>query len=73
VEQQDVERIARTTLKDLGVSAAWLTIAPAESRPGQWRIDVAGTRPARLTITCSDGSTPAWVRSQILEQYLAQT
>ena len=73
MDQADVERIARATLKELGVFGATLTIA-ADSQPGQWRIDIKGGHgPGRLKIRCGQGSSPQWVREQIFEQYLAQS
>ena len=41
VDQHDVERIARATLRELGVVGAVLTVVP-ETQPGQWRIDIRG-------------------------------
>jgi hypothetical protein len=73
VDQHDVERIARATLRELGVVGAVLTIAP-DIQPGQWRIDIAGTQgPGRLRIKCGEGSTAQWVRQQIFEQYTSQS
>ena len=73
VEQHDVERIARATLRELGVVGATLVIAP-EMQPGQWRIEIQGTHgPGRLRIKCGAGTTPQWVRQQIFEQYTAQS
>ncbi len=73
MEQQDVERIARATLKELCVFGVVLTIA-AESEPGHYRIDIQGGHgPARLKIRCGAGSSAQWVRDQIFEQYLAQS
>jgi hypothetical protein len=73
VEQQDLERIARTVLKELGVTAPDLLIAPVEGQPGQWRIDIRGNRngPNTLKIRCGTGTTPQWVREQIFNQYTA--
>jgi uncharacterized protein (UPF0128 family) len=73
VEQQDVERIARATLKDLGVFGADLTVARVEGQPGTFRIDVHerhATVP--LSINCGKGTSPQWVREQIFEQYRAR-
>ena len=54
VEQHDVERIARATLRELGVVGATLVIAP-EMQPGQWRIEIQGTHgPGRLRIKCGE-------------------
>jgi hypothetical protein len=72
VDQHDVERIARATLRELGVVGAVLTIAP-DTQPGQWRIDIKGAHgPERLKIKCGEGTTAQWVRQQIFEQYTAQ-
>ncbi len=73
MEQQELERIVRATLKELGVTAAALTIAPMDGQSGRWSIDIGGSRSAgRLKITCGPGSTALWVRQQIFDQYLAQ-
>lgn len=73
MDRQDVERIARATLKELGLPKADLTIAQVEGQPGQWRIDIHGNRqgPGTLRIKCGEGSSPQWVRSQIFDQYTA--
>lgn len=73
MDLQDVERIARATLKELGLPRADLTIAPVEGHPGQWRIDIHGDPqgPGTLKITCGVGSSPQWVRNQIFDQYTA--
>lgn len=70
MEQQDVERIARATLKELGVIGVEMSVAPVEGQPDAWRIDLRGSR--ALKIKCGRGSSPQWVRDQIFEQYLAQ-
>ena len=73
VDQQDVERIARSTLRELGVIGAVVTIAP-ESQAGHWRIDIqGGNGPGQLRIKCGQGSTAQWVRQQIFDQYNAQS
>ena len=66
MEQQDVERIARATLKELGLPKAEVTIAPVEGQPGHWRIDIQGRSP--LKIRCGAGSSAQWVRDQIFDQ-----
>jgi hypothetical protein len=68
--QQDLERIARATLKEFGISTAELTILPVEGQPDQWRIEMPGVQ--GIKIKCGKGSSPQWVREQIFEQYLAQ-
>lgn len=69
VDQQDVERIARQALKELGATPSAVTVVPG-AQPGTFRIDFGGTR--ALTVRCGAGSTAQWVRSQIVDQYLAR-
>ena len=71
MNQDDVERIARTALKDLGADLSKLSVQPVDGRPGQWRIDIRGAGKP-MTITCGTGSSAQWVREQICEKYLAQ-
>jgi hypothetical protein len=70
LNQQDVERIARKALKELGVSTTTVTVVAAGSQPGVWRIEYGGDRP--LNIKCGRGSTAQWVRTQIFDQYLSR-
>ena len=69
MEQQDVERITRATLKELGLAAPDLTIHL--DAPGHWRVDIRGNvnGPSTLKIRCGEGSTAQWVRTQIFDQY----
>jgi hypothetical protein len=69
VEQQDVERIARRALKELGVTSSDSITVHAGAQPDVWQIAV-GDR--TLKIACGRGTTPQWVRQQIVEQYLAR-
>jgi hypothetical protein len=73
VEQQDVERIARAALKELGVFGAEVKITADDAHPGQWRIEIQGNRLSQLRIKCGQGTTAQWVRQQIFEQYLGQS
>ena len=68
MEQQDVERIARAALRELGLPKAQLTIAPIAGKPGYWDINIQG-HPPSLKIRCGKGSSPQWVRDQIFDQY----
>jgi hypothetical protein len=70
LSQQDVERIARKALKELGVSVSTVTAVPTGAEPGGWRIEYGGDRP--ITIKCGRGSTAQWVRTQIFDQYLGR-
>jgi hypothetical protein len=72
LNQQDVERIARIALKELGAPSTDFTIAPLDGKPGHFRLDVKTQHgPGSLKIRCSDGTTAQWVREQIFEQYNA--
>jgi hypothetical protein len=68
MEQQDVERIARAALRELGLPRPELTIAPIAGRPGYWNISIRG-RAESLKIRCGQGSSAQWVRDQIFDQY----
>ena len=68
MEQQDVERIARVALRELGVGGPDVTIV-ADGQPGHWLINVRGSQgPNRLKIRCGQGSSAQWVRDQIFDQ-----
>jgi hypothetical protein len=70
MDQQDIERIARAAIRELGQSSALMTIAQVEGQPGHWRIDLHNTSHGTgvLKIKCSPGTTPQWVREQIIDQ-----
>ena len=70
MDQQDIERIARIAIKELGESSARMTIAPVAGQPGQGRIDLHNPSrgPGTLKIKCSEGTTAQWVREQIFDQ-----
>lgn len=70
MERQDLERIARAALKELGVPNADLTLTEDGQRPGVWCIDLRGAQgPTQLTIRCSQGTSPQFVREQVFEQF----
>lgn len=71
LDQQEIERIARAALRELGVVRAELRVQP-DGPPGRWRIDIAGPQngPGTLRVTCGKGSSPQWLRDQIFAQYM---
>jgi hypothetical protein len=74
VERQDVERIARAALRELGASGPEQAEVTEDDRPGHWRIAFDGSHGrAHLRIKGGPGTTPQWIREQIFQQYLAQT
>ncbi len=68
MQPQDLERIARTALRELGVGEPPLTITP-DGHPDRWRLDVGGSDPATLTIRAGSGTTASHVREQIINQF----
>lgn len=69
MDQQDLERIARKALQELGVTATALSVVPA-AQPGVWSIEFGGER--AIKVKCGRGTTPQWVREQIFEQFLSR-
>lgn len=68
MQAQDVERIAKIALRELGAGDAPLTVT-ADSQPDRWRIVVGGTDPATLLIRAGAGTTPQFVREQVVTQF----
>jgi hypothetical protein len=69
VERQELERIARAALKELGVPNAELTVTEDSQRPGHWCLDLRGAERRQLRIRCSAGTSPQFVREQVFEQF----
>lgn len=69
MERQDLERIARAALHDLGVPNADVTVTEDTERPGLWCIDLRGAEQRQLRIRCSQGTSPQFVREQVFEQF----
>ena len=68
MQAQDLERIAKLALRELGVGDAPVTVT-ADSQPDRWRIVVGGNDPATMTIRAGSGTTPQFVREQIFNQF----
>ena len=71
MDQHDLERIARATLRELGLVSPELTITPVAGQPGTWRLDIRehGQAPTAIQVKCGLGSTAGWVREQIFQQF----
>ena len=65
---EDLERIAKKALRELGVGDPPLTIT-ADGQPDRWRLSVGGSDPATLTIRAGSGTTPGYIREQIFNQF----
>lgn len=68
MEAQDLERIAKLALRELGAGDPPVTIS-ADSRPDRWRIVIGGNDPVTLTIRAGSGTTAQYVREQIFTQF----
>jgi hypothetical protein len=68
MQVQDLERIARLALRELGAGDPPVTISP-DGQPDRWRVEIGGSDPARLTIRAGAGTTPGHVREQIFNQF----
>jgi hypothetical protein len=68
MQPQDLERIAKKALRELGVGDAPLTIS-ADAVPNRWRLKIGGSHPATLTIRAGDGTTANHIREQIFNQF----
>lgn len=68
MEQQDLERIARHALRELGALTGAIRISPAAGQADRWRIVVDGPMPLDLTVKAGRGTSPQHVRDQIFEQ-----
>ena len=68
MEPQEVERIARLALRELGAGNVALSVE-ADQQPGRWRIVVAGPMASTLVVRAGRGTTPQYVREQIYDQW----
>jgi len=68
MQPQDLERIAKTALRELGAGDPPLTIT-ADTQPDRWRLKVGGSDPATLIIRAGSGTTANHIREQIFNQF----
>ncbi|HEX9367280.1 MAG TPA: hypothetical protein VF921_11660 [Vicinamibacterales bacterium] len=71
MQPQDLERIAKTALRELGAGEPPLTIT-AGGQPDRWLVNVGGRNPATLTIRAGSGTTANHIREQIFDQFSAR-
>ena len=71
MQLQDLERIAKAVLRELGAGDSPLRITP-EAQPDCWRIEVGGPDARTLTVRAGSGTTPQFVREQIFTQFVAR-
>jgi hypothetical protein len=68
MQPQDLERIAKLALRELGAGEPPLTITP-DGLPDRWRLSIGGSDPTTLTIRAGRGTTPNHIREQIFNQF----
>ena len=68
MEPQDLERITKVVLRELGAGDAPVSVT-ADGQPDRWRIEVGGRDPATLKIRAGSGTTPQFIREQIFNQF----
>jgi hypothetical protein len=68
MQPQDLERIARTVLRELGAGDPPVTIT-ADGLPDRWLLSVGGRNPATLMIRAGTGTTANYIREQIFSQF----
>jgi len=68
---QDLERIAKAALRELGAGDPPLVICQ-DSQTDRWRVEVGGSDPLTLTIRAGSGTTPNYIREQIFNQFAAR-
>jgi hypothetical protein len=67
MDAQDLERIARLALRELGAGDVVLTIEA--DQPDRWRINIAGSQAPTLLVRAGRGTTAQYVREQIYDQW----
>lgn len=71
MDAQDLERIAKIVLRELGAGDPPVRVSAGE-QPDRWRVEVGGSDPATLSIRAGSGTTPQFVREQIFNQLAAR-
>ena len=71
MQPQDLERIAKAALRELGAGDPPLVITP-DTQTDRWRVQVGGSDPLTLTIRAGSGTTPNFIREQIFNQFAAR-
>jgi hypothetical protein len=69
MDTKALERIAKRALRELGAGDVPLTITADGTQPDRWRLAIGGSIQTTLTIRAGAGTTPQFVREQIVEQF----
>jgi hypothetical protein len=68
MQPQDLERIAKLALRELGAGDPPVTVS-ADGRPDHWRLAIGGNEPAILTIRAGTGTSANHIREQVFRQF----
>jgi hypothetical protein len=68
MDSQDLERIAKHALRELGAGDVPLTITP-ESETDRWRVHIGGSEQMTMSIRAGAGTSPQFIREQIFDQF----
>jgi hypothetical protein len=71
MQAEELERIAKIALRELGAGEPPIHVAP-DGQADRWRINVGGKDPLTLTIRAGSGTAPAHIREQIFTQFGAR-
>ena len=68
MDPQDLERIARHALRELGAGDVPVTVTQDDGGD-RWRIEIGGSAQTTLSIRAGAGTSPQFIRDQIFEQF----
>lgn len=69
MQAQDVERIARVALRELGAGNESVSVVVVG--PDSFQVTLGGHPPATLTVRAGAGTTAQYIRQQIFDQFRA--
>jgi hypothetical protein len=68
MDAQDLERIAKLALRELGAGDVPLTVTP-DAPADRWRVEIGGAVQTTLRIRAGAGTSAQFIRDQIFEQF----
>jgi hypothetical protein len=68
MDAQDLERIIKHALRELGEGDVPLTVTP-DARSDRWRIQIGGSVQATFSIRAGAGTSAQFIRDQVFEQF----
>lgn len=70
MQPQDIERIVKLALRELGAGDVPVTIA--EKSPDSFEVMLGGAAPITLVVRAGTGTTSQFVRQQVFDQFPAR-